>query len=196
MRVPRAVLIVLLASLLAVKAEESRVDKTSYGEQRASTEKAGREQVTIVDYVAQLPPHTFEGTVEQTLSFIRHTGAIIDKKNGYISCKGDGGQGDFEVALFRYSDRRPLIAVSTGSTDGENWTYLEFFAPAADGKMRKMPSSIFPIADAGRTESGDVSGKWRFELPRYGKTIVVRQPRSGKTLHKITWTGEKFVKEK
>jgi hypothetical protein len=62
--------------------------------------------------------------------------------------------------------------------------------------MRKMPSSIFPIADAGRTESGEVSGKWRFELPRYRKTIVVREPRSGKTVHKITWTGEKFVKEK
>jgi hypothetical protein len=196
MRVPSLLLKVLLASLVAVKAEESGVDKTTDDKHRASTEKVGPEQATIVDYVAQLPPHTFEGTVEQTLSFIRHDGTIIDKKNGYISCKGDGGQGDFEVALFRYSDRRPLIAVSTGSTDGENWTYLEFFAPGVDGKMRKMPSSIFPIADAGRTDSGEVSGKWRFELPRYGKTIVVRQPRSGKILHKITWTGEKFVKEK
>jgi hypothetical protein len=196
MRLPRLVLAVLLASLAAVKAQESRGDKATDNNQRASTENAGLEQATIVDYVAQLPPHTFEGTIEQTLNFIRHAGTIIDKKNGYISCKGDGGQGDFEVALFRYSDRRPLIAVSTGSTDGENWTCLEFFAPAPDGKMRKMPSSIFPIADAGRTESGEVSGKWRFELPRYRKTIVVREPRSGKTVHKITWTGEKFVKEK
>lgn len=184
MRFPTLVPTVLLACLLAVKAEESRGNE------------AGPQQPTIVDYFAQLPPQTFEGTPAEMVRFIRHAGTIIDTKNGYISCKGDGAQGDFEVALFRYSDRRPLIAVSTGSTDGENWTYLEFFAPGTDGKMRRMPSSIFPIADAGRTASGESSGKWRFELPRYGKTIVVREARSGKIVSKITWTGEKFVKDK
>jgi hypothetical protein len=59
-----------------------------------------------------------------------------------------------------------------------------------------MPSSIFPLADAGRNEKGEPSGKWRFELPRYGKTIVVRDPDSGKIRHKITWNGEKFLEER
>lgn len=154
------------------------------------------QEISIFDYVAQLPREAFEGTASDTLRFIRGPGNIVDKKNGYIRCKGDGGQGDFEVALFRYPDRRPLVAVSTGSTDGDNWTYLEFFAPATDGKMHKLPASIFPIAEAGRSENGEPSGKWRFELPRYGKTILVRSPNSGKILHKVTWTGEKFVTEK
>jgi hypothetical protein len=153
------------------------------------------QEMSIIDYVAQLPREAFEGTASETLRSIRSSGAIVDKKNGYIRCKGDGGQGDFEVALFRYPDRRPLVAVSTGSTDGDNWTYLEFFALAADGKMHKLPSSIFPIADAGRKESGEAWGNWRFELPRSGKTILVRDLNSGKIRHKVTWTGEKFVKE-
>jgi hypothetical protein len=154
------------------------------------------QEITILDYVAQLPREAFEGTASDTLRFIRGPGNIVDKKNGYIRCKGDGGQGDFEVALFRYSDRRPLVAVSTRSTDGENWTFLEFFAPGDDGKMHRMPSSIFPIGDGGRKEDGEAWGKWRFELPRYGKTILVRKPDSGKIVNKVTWTGEKFVKEK
>lgn len=155
-----------------------------------------RQKASILDYFAQLPPRTFEGTASEMLRFVRRPGTIIDQKNGYIRCEGDGGQGDFEVALFRYSDGRPLIAVSTGSTEGENWTYLEFFSPGVDGKMHRMPGSIFPIADSGRDESGGSSGKWRFELPRYGKTILVRNPHSGKILYKITWTGEKFQEEK
>jgi len=31
---------------------------------------------------------------------------------------------------------------------------------------------------------------WRFELPRHGKTIVVRNQRSEKILRKFTWNGE------
>jgi hypothetical protein len=161
-----------------------------------ATVNAGKGEPTILDYFAQLPPQTFEGTTEEMLRFIRHPGTIIDTKNGYIRCKGDGAQGDFEVALFRYSDRRPLIAVSTGSTDGESWTYLEFFAPGGDGTFRRMPNSIFPIAHAGRTENGETNGKWRFELPRVGKTIVVRNAKSGKIVRKITWDGEKFQEDK
>jgi hypothetical protein len=55
-----------------------------------------------------------------------------------------------------------------------------------------MPSSIFPLPDAGRAENGESSGKWRFELPRYGKTILARNAPSGKVVHKISWNGEKF----
>jgi len=79
----------------------------------------------------------------------------------------------------------------------EKWEFNASYTLAWNkGNAEGPVNSDTDFADAGRTESGDVSGKWRFELPRYGKTIVVRQPRSGKTLHKITWTGEKFVKEK
>ena len=62
------------------------------------------------------------------------------------------------------------------------------------GANRRFVSSA-GVSD-GATAEGFGSGKWRFELPRYGKTIVVREPRSGKILHKITWTGENFQEVK
>lgn len=157
---------------------------------------SGAEELNIIDYVARLPREAFEGTAAETLDSIRHRGAIVDNKNGYIRCKGDGGQGDFEVALFRYRDNRPLVVISTGNTEEGKWTYLQFFELGADGLMQSVPDSIFPLADSGRGTEGQGSGKWRFELPRYGKTILVRNPHSGKVLHRITWNGEKFVKEK
>ena len=156
---------------------------------------AAKEEPSILDYFAQLPNRTFEGTTEEMLRFIRHPGTIIDTKNGYIKCKGDGAQGDFEVALFRYSDRRALIVVSTASTEEEKGTYLQFFRSGPDGKMQRIDNSIFPIADVGQAENGGPSEKWRFELPRYGKTILVRSTRSGKVVSKVTWDGQKFQKE-
>lgn len=165
-------------------------------ERRASIRKAEPQETSIIDYFVQLPPQTLEDTALRMLGFLRRNGTIIDKKNGYIQCKGDGAQGDFEVALFRYRDRRPLLVVSTGSTEGEKGTFLQFFDAGADGTMRRIADSAFPIAGAGRDEDGGPSGKWQFDLPRYGKTILVRNPRSGKVVHRITWTGEKFQEVK
>ena len=107
--------------------------------------------------------------------------------NGYISCTGDGAQPEFEVALFRYRDGRPLLAVCAGELEGPDSVYLDFFELGSDGKMKKMRRSIFPVADAGNDK-----GDWRFQLPREGKTILVRNQRSGKILRKLTWNGEKF----
>jgi hypothetical protein len=54
----------------------------------------------------------------------------------------------------------------------------------ADGKMHEIEHPLLP------------EGDWDFALPRQGKTILVRAPNSKKVLHKFTWNGEKFVKEK
>ena len=54
--------------------------------------------------------------------------------------------------------------------------------------MKKTRRSIFPVGDAGNDK-----GDWRFELPRHGRTVLVRSQRSGKVLRKLTWNGEKFV---
>jgi hypothetical protein len=164
----------------------------SLGQQAQAAESDGN---SIMDYFVQLPARTFEAPAPDMLHFLEQPGTIIDKKNGYLRCKGDGAQGDFEVALFRYRDRRPLVVVSTGSTDGEKGTYLQFFTSGPDGKMRRIDSSIFPMADVGQAENGGPSEKWHFDLPRYGTTIVVRSTRSGKVVHKVTWDGEKFQKQ-
>jgi hypothetical protein len=169
-------------------------------EQSAFIDKAEPQETSIIDYLVQLPMRTFEAPSLDTLRFLRgKRGTVIDKKNGYIRCLGDGGQGDFGVALFRYRNGRPLLVVSTGNTDDtevRKWTFLQFFGLGTDGKMDRLPDSIFPLADSGRGDDGQGSRKWRFELPRYGKTILVRNPSSGKTLRKIIWNGEKFQNDK
>jgi hypothetical protein len=52
---------------------------------------------------------------------------------------------------------------------------LCFFELGSDGKMKKIRRSTFPVADAGNDQ-----GDWRFQLPREGKTILIRNQRNGK----------------
>jgi hypothetical protein len=108
-----------------------------------------------------------------------------------MSCTGDGAQPNFEVALFRYRDSRPLLAVCDGELDGPDSVFLDFFEMGGGGKMKKTRRSIFPVADAGNDK-----GNWRFELPRQGRSVLVRSQRSGKILRKFAWNGEKFAEEK
>jgi hypothetical protein len=114
----------------------------------------------------------------------------VDEKNGYMSCGGDGAQASFDVALFRHRDGRPLLALCKGEEPElgkSGLVYLTFFELAADGKMHEAKRSIFPIADN--------DDRWQFELPREGRTILVRTLKSKRVLHKIIWNGEKFEKQ-
>jgi hypothetical protein len=153
---------------------------------------AEKPRLNVVDYFLLLPRDYFEGTPQSWLDFLRQPKCgVVDVANGYISCTGDGAQPEFEIALFRYRDGRPLLAVCAGELEGPDSVYLDFFELGSDGKMKKIRRSIFPVADAGNDK-----GDWRFQLPREGKTVLVRNQRSGKILHKLTWNGEKFQDEK
>ena len=122
---------------------------------------------------------------------------IVDNGNGYMKCPGDGAQPEFEVALFRYHDGRPLLAVCGGELEGADSLILDFFQLGRDGKMHKAPRTIFPVADSlTLTKDRLHYEKWRFELPRRGRTVLVRNQKSGKILRKFTWNGEKFQEEK
>ena len=57
--------------------------------------------------------------------------------------------------------------------------------------MKKIRRSIFPVSDAGNDK-----GYWRFQLPREGRTVLVRKQEGGMILRKLTWNGEKFQDEK
>src|SRR5437870_5414589 len=155
---------------------------------RASDEK----KMTVVDYYLLLPEKTFETPARNWLN----NASVIDKQNGYISISGDGAQPSFDVALFRYRDGRPLLAICSGELEGDDSVALEFFELGPDGKMHKSPRKIFPIGD--QWSSGEYDKKYedfRFELPRHGRTVLVRSAKSKKVLHKVTWNGEKFVAE-
>ena len=149
---------------------------------------ADAKRLTVVDYYLQLPDKTFEGSAKEWLMYLRQPKCgVYDPANGYLSCTGDGAQPSFEVALFRYKDDRPLLAVCQGALEGKNSKYLAFYEPGFGGRMHEVKRSIFPIAD----EKG-----YLFELPRKGRTVIVRTEKGGKLKAKYTWDGEKFVEER
>ena len=173
-----------------------------------SIRSAEQAKVSIIDYFLLLPPENFEGPQSEWLRMARGRDFFpcdtepehnIDEKNGYMSCSGDGAQASFEVALFRYRDRRPLLALGKGEEPELNepgLAYLQFFEMGANGKMQPVMRWLFPFPGGCDSESGYVNGDFRFDLPRTGKTIVIRAHKSGKILHKVTWNGEKFEKQK
>jgi len=158
-----------------------------------SSGAADNKKMTVVDYYLLLPEKTFETPARDWLN----NTTVIDKQNGYMSVSGDGAQPSFEVALFRYRDGRPLLGICEGELEGDDRVSLKFFELRADGKMHEAPRKIFPIPDA--WSSGDYDDKYedlRFDLPRHGRTVLVRSAKSKKVLHKVTWNGAKFVEER
>jgi len=179
-------------------------------ENRASVGSAEREKVSIIDYFLLLPAE-FEGPPLDWLRYMRTGGShyvcdtkprsnVIDEKNGYMECDGWDAPG-FEVALFRHRDGRPLLALCSGEVEADDSVtgsvHLHFFELGADKKMHEIKRSIFPIADSGYDpDRGKEKGNWQFDLPREGRTILVRARKSQKILHRFTWDGEKFQEEK
>jgi hypothetical protein len=150
--------------------------------------KSEKQKISVLDYFLLLPSDTFEGPPYAWLNLMRANGEVIDKENGYMNCAGDGAQPEFEVALFRYRNGRPLLALCSGELEGPGAVELNFFEPSTDGKMHEIRRSIFPVADS-------KDDRWQFELPRQGKTILVRARKGKKILHKFTWNGEKFQEQ-
>jgi hypothetical protein len=164
---------------------------------RPLVRKVEQEKMSVVDYFVLLPADYFEGPPAIWLRRMQMDArwhlcdtepgaAVIDEKNG---CDGDGAQPGFEVALFRHRDARPLLAFCSDELEGDDSVSLRFFELGADKKMHEIKRSIFPVADS-------KDNRWKFELPREGRTVVVRARESGRVLHKFTWDGEKFQEEK
>ncbi len=161
--------------------------------QRAATiAKIEPEPVSILDYFLLLPDKTLETAPRDWLHY-----ATVDKENGYMSVSGDGAQPSFEVALFRYRDGRPLLALCEGELEGDNSISLNFFELGTDGRMHEVPRQIFPIGDFWMSDEGNPKyADFQFELPRHGRTVLVRSLKTKKILHRVAWTGDKFVEEK
>jgi hypothetical protein len=159
--------------------------------------KSEKEKMSVLDYFLLLPPDTFEGPADGWLNVMRGNGELIDKENGYMSCPGDGAQPEFELALFRYREGRPLLALCAGELEGTDSVQLQFFELGADGKMQKISRPILPGTHIKNDPGmGYVKEGWQFSLPRTGRTILVRSEKTKKLLYKFTWNGEKFQEEK
>ena len=164
---------------------------------RPSILDVAQEKVSVVDYFLLLPRENFEAPLSSWLRMMRGGDFFpcdtepennVDERNGYMYCRGDGAQPEFEVALFRYRNGRPLLALCSGELEGPEAVQLNFFEPGAGGKMHEIRRSIFPVADS-------KDDRWQFELPKQGKIILVRARKSKKILHKFTWNGEKFQEQ-
>ena len=156
--------------------------------------KTEAEPISILDYFLLLPDDTLEFAPRRWRQYAN----VIDKKNGFMKVEGDGAQPNFEVALFRYRDGRPLLAVCQADleSDDPRCASVQFFNLGADGKMKKLDRTVFPIHD--QWESGEQNEKYqdfRFIFPRQGRTVLVRSAKTKKILHKVAWNGEKFVEE-
>ncbi len=157
-----------------------------------SLRAANERKMTVVDYYLLLPEKTFEAPPGSWLQ----NATVIDRQNGYMNVTGDGAQPNFEVALFRYRDGRPLLAICQGELEGDDRVGLSFFELGSNGKMQEVSRKIFPIGDA--WSSGDYDKKYqdlRFELPRRGRTVLVRSMKNKRILRRVTWNGEKFVEQ-
>jgi hypothetical protein len=153
---------------------------------------ADEKKMTVVDYFLRLPDKTLETPARDWLG-----NAKIDKQNGYMDVAGDGAQPSFQAALFRYRDGRPLLALCSGELEGDDRVSLEFFELGAEGRMHNASRKIFPIGD--QWSSGDYDERYedfRFELPRQGRTVLVRSAKTKKILHKVALNGEKFVERR
>ena len=131
-----------------------------------------------------IPDQTFtEGDPAELLEIIKRgdDGSILNAKNGYMRLSGDGAQVSLQIALFRFVDKTPLLVIAWGNLEEPDFTHLSFFRES-NGKMIPEPRAILSVGD---------SEKHRFELPRFGRTILVKNP-EGKTLSKHTWDGRKF----
>ncbi len=154
----------------------------------AASETPPPEKMTILDCYLQLPPNILAVAPAMWLRKC----PLIDSKTGYMRCNGEGAQPSFQAVLFHYSDGRPLFILCQGQLNGGIARFLDFFEATPDSRMKRVDRSIFPVED-GDYNKGK---KYFFLLLRDGKTIEVRDQKDGKVLHKIVWTGEKFVEEK
>jgi hypothetical protein len=146
---------------------------------------ADQKHPSVVDYFVLLPADTFEGASPSSwLTFLKQPGSgSIDTANGYMSCTGDGAQPEFEVALFRFTDERPLLAVSTGELEGKDSMYLTLYQLGKDNRMHKTSRKIFPISDGDNRQ---------FILPKTGRIVMVKNAKTGKILEQFEWNGSTF----
>lgn len=108
-------------------------------------------------------------------------GAIVDLRNGFLFAPGDGAQTDIYLSLFKRRDARYVIALKYYASNSQDFSYLECYIYQA-GSWADVTKSVIPV---------NLSDELKYELPRYGKVIRVRD-KKGKRLYDLVWRGQKF----
>ena len=114
---------------------------------------------------------------------------VVDIANGYLHVVGDGAQASIQVALFRYTDDRPLLAVyleSDPEVDGTSVGYLSFWELGPNGKMQQVADHKLPFREQIQGVKMGI-----FKLPQKGNTIAVLDSR-GRVTSSYAWNGASF----
>lgn len=140
---------------------------------------------TVLDYYLLLPEKYFEANREQRVKWMLDPGrgAVVDIKNGYIYAAGDGAQTSIYVCLFKRPHGVPLIAVKSHDSDTQDYTHLDFYE-YKNGTLVELKKGVLPVK---------VNEKFKYEMPRYGRTIEVSDQR-GRKLYSLHWSGQRFVR--
>lgn len=142
---------------------------------------------TVLDYYLLLPEKYFEANREQRVKWMLDPsrGAVVDIKNGYIYAAGDGAQTSLYVCLFKRPHALPLISIKSHESDTSDITHLDFYE-YKNGALVEVKKGVLPVK---------VNEDFKYEMPRYGRTIEVSD-RRGKKLYSLHWSGQRFVLEK
>jgi len=150
----------------------------------ASTTVQTPQPHTVLDYYLLLPKKYFEANDEERVKWMLdpRRGAIVDVKNGYLYAPGDGAQTDVYVCLFKKPDGSYLIAVKTHPPDTDEYTYLDFYV-FREGTLLDVTKTVLPV---------NVKEELKYELPRYGTTIHVKN-NSGRKIYDLLWASTRFT---
>jgi hypothetical protein len=139
---------------------------------------------TVLDYYLLLPDKYFEANKEQRVKWMLDSrrGAVVDIKNGYIYAPGDGAQTSLYVCLFKRPHGFPLVAVKSHPSDTQEYTRLDFYE-YKHGALVEVKETVLPVK---------VNEEFKYTMPRYGKSIEVRNQR-GRRIYTLSWSGRRFV---
>ena len=139
---------------------------------------------TVLDYYLLLPEKYFEANKEQRVKWMldARRGAVVDIKNGYVYAPGDGAQTGLYVCLFKRPHDFPLVAVKSHPSDTQEYTRLDFYE-YQHGALVEVTETVLPVT---------VNEEFKYTMPRYGKSIEVRNQR-GRKIYTLIWSGRRFV---
>lgn len=160
------------------------------------------DRLNVLDYYKLIPGNALDNP---DLSGML---AVEDAANGYLNIIG-AFEGYFEVALFRKKDRSALLVVSETTCGPQCTSDISVFE-YPDGMPVQLDNKVLPMLPAAevgkiynRKKTADdekVDERWGvplvFELPRRGRTIVVKADTSfapsNITLYKLEFKGDAF----
>ncbi len=159
-----------------------------------------RQPKTVRDFFNLLPQEYFdlagcggnptkENCNRARVEYLKAFLDIEDTANGYMSGKGEAGQGGFDMALFKRPDGTYIIGLTTWNEMSEDSYFLKY----ASGKWLDIGAHVVPGYGKDKT----------YLQPRYGRAVEVYVKKiedgaseRGRKLYDLVWRGGSFTIKK